>query len=157
VAVRLRGLSALLVFAVAAAGCGTKGRGGGRGLSAPAARFDAVVRRAGVTLEASGRNCSGLYGSWQVRLRASGPVHGSQSTRFRLVRGQETQLPVTFRIRAGVLRGHATGLLGIRGEGRRLRVRGRVEVKVPFVKRSATIDEKIPVTRGPAPGCGLSG
>jgi hypothetical protein len=135
-------------------GCGT--HGGGTGLSASAARFHTVVRRAGARLEATGRNCSGLYGVWDVRLRLSGSAHGSGRTRFTLRRGREAEAPVSFRIRAGVLRGRAKGALRVRGRGSVLVVRGRVEVEVPFASRSATLDETIPVRRGPAPGCGLS-
>jgi hypothetical protein len=151
---RAREIGLALVVA-AAAGCGT--HGGGDGLSAEAARFDAVIRKGGATLEAAGRNCSGLYGSWQVRLRVSGAARGSGSTRFMLVHGREAVAPVSFRIRAGILSGRAKGVLRVRARGDALAVRGRVEVKVPFAKRSQTIAETIPVTRGPASGCGLSG
>jgi hypothetical protein len=156
--VRRRGHSAVavaVVGAVVAAGCGT--RGGGNGLSAQAAKFDAVIHRAGATLHATGQNCSGLYGAWTVRLSVSGRAKGSGTTGFTLVRGREATAPVSFKIRAGILSGRATGVLHVRGRPNALLVNGSVEVKVPFLHRTATIGETIPVTRGPAPGCGLSG
>ena len=149
-----RSVAALVVLAVVA-GCGE--RGGGNGLSAAGARFATRIHERGVTLAASGHNCSGLYGSWEVELRVSGAAKGSGATRFTLRQGREAQAPVSFKIRAGgILSGRAVGLLRIRARGAALEVRGLVRVRVPFRSVSQSVSETVAVTRGAVPGCGLS-
>jgi hypothetical protein len=145
----------LLAVALALASCG--GRGGGVGLSAQGAQFAATILSHGVALDASGRNCAGLYGRWEVRLRVSGRAKGSGTTRFALRPGRVAVAPISFRIRVGFLRGHANGVLRVRAERGALVVRGRIKVEVPFKSVSQTVSETIPVTRGPVPGCGLAG
>lgn len=147
-------LAALLVLGVAA-GCG--GRGGGNGLSAEGARFAAAIRTHGVTLVASGRNCSGLYGRWKAKLRVGGRAKGAGETAFTLAPGREAEAPVSFGVRVGFIHGRASGTLHVRASGPALHVRGRIRVKVPFRSLSQDVAETIPVTRGPVPGCGLTG
>lgn len=136
------------------AGCG--GPGGGNGLSAQAARFDARIAASGATLHATGVSCSGLYGSWKVRLRVSGVARGDGATGFTLEHGREAQAPVAFKIHTGIVSGRATGVLHVRGAANALVVKGRITVKVPLETLSREISETIPVTFAPGPECGLS-
>ena len=137
-----------------ASGCG--GQGGGNGLSADAAHFEAEIRAGGATLHASGLSCSGFYGAWRVRLRVTGAATGSGSTAFSLEPGRDAAAPISFGIHAGPISGKATGVLRVRGRGDALAVRGRITVKVPFKRATRAIAQEIPVERGPDAGCGLN-
>jgi hypothetical protein len=132
------------------------GRGEQVGLAADAAHFDRRIVRERAILRASGHNCSGLYGRWSVRLDVSGAAHGSGMTAFTLVPGKSARLPVSFRITAGALSGHATGSILVRPSGNDLLVRGLIKVEVAFRSDARAIAERIPLERGPTPHCGLS-
>jgi hypothetical protein len=143
-----------LALAVLAAGCGS--RGGGLGLSANAAHFEARIAAGGATLRARGHSCSGLYGDWRVRLSVGGAVHGSGETAFTLEPAREAVAPLSFRIRAGVVTGRATGTLRVRADAGALATHGRVRVTSPFRTVTRFISQRIPVERGPIAECGLS-
>jgi hypothetical protein len=144
-----------LAASLLGAGCG--GGGGGHvGLSASAASFDRRIVAEGATLRASGHNCSGLYGRWSVKLEVSGSAEGSGTTGFTLTPGKEAAVPLSFGITAGVLSGHATGLVRVASSRNELIIRGRVEVKVAFRTVSRTIAKRIRIDRGPTSACGLT-
>jgi hypothetical protein len=84
-------------------------------------------------------------------------VHGSGETAFVLEPAREATAPVSFRIRAGLVSGKATGVLRVRAAAGALVARGRVKVKVPFRTVTRSISQRIPVERGPVAECGLSG
>jgi hypothetical protein len=90
-----------------------------------------------------------------VRLEVAGAVKGSGETEFTLAPGKEAAAPVSFRIQSGFLSGRATGLMRVTSQGNALAVRGRVQVKVPLRTVSRTIEERIPLDRGPTPQCRL--
>lgn len=114
-----------------------------------------MLEEGGVTLRASGRSCSGLYGKWRVRLLLSGAATGSGETAFVLSPGTAAAAPLSFPIRAGLLAGRAAGLLHVAAKDGMLIVRGRVQVKLPFETVSRPLHLEIPVTRGPTPECGI--